>query len=397
MNLKAIFTKKLITPVGTGPLRGKNMNDVKVMENVYIVFDEKIRDITKDAPGVNVLAQASLVTPGFVDCHTHIPFHGFRDGEFVMRSQGKSYVEILKAGGGIHSTVSKVRGASLEDLISFNEPFLLEMLKKGVTTVEGKSGYGLQIEAELKQLKALKKLSESLPISIAITFLGAHAIPKGITPQGYLKSLVENFDKVREFTDTIDIFVDEGAFSIEDARGYLEKARQDGFRLRLHADEIKRTGAALLGVELGAISVDHLLKITEDDIEILARSDTAAVMMPATSFYLGEDYGPARELIDNGAIVALGSDFNPGSNTISDPTLIMHLAVSKLRLTPQEALTAFTLNSAHVLGASHTVGSIQPGKSADMVAWKVPTLEAIPYLPSHSIVDFVVKGGQIVS
>ena len=396
MSLRAIFAKKLVTPQGNGPVRGKEMNAVRVLENVYVVFDEKVRDITKDAPGVNVLAQVELLTPGFVDCHTHIPFYGFRDREFVMRSQGKSYVEILKSGGGIHSTVSKVREATVEELVKFNLPFLKEMAKRGVTCVEGKSGYGLEIESELKQLKALEELRKVAPISISATFLGAHAVPKGRDPMEYLQELASNFDRVKEHTDVVDIFVDEGAYSVKHARWFLTKAKEKGFRIRLHADEIKRTGAALLGVELGAVSVDHLLKITESDIKAIASSQTAAVMMPATSFYLSESYAPARALIDSGAIVALGSDFNPGSNTINDPTLVMHLAVSKLKMTPEEALTAFTLNSAYVLGAAQQVGSIEPGKIADMVAWKVPTLEAIPYLPAHDIVDFTVKNGEML-
>ena len=393
--MKAIFTKKLITPIGKNPLRGKDMNDVKILENVYVVFDEKIIDISVEKPDVWIEAEVDLLTPGFVDCHTHIPFYGYRAKEFVMRSQGAKYVDILKAGGGIHSTVRMVREAELEELVDFNRRFLDEMMKRGVTSLEGKSGYGLEIESELKQLEALKILDEKHPMDIHPTFLGAHAIPSGKDPWEYLEELVGNFDRVREYADTVDIFVDDGVYSIDQAKWYLSKAKEKGFKVRLHADEIRRTKAVVLGVELGATSVDHLLKITDEDIEAIAKSSTTAVMMPTTSFYLGEEYAPARKLIDSGAIVALGSDFNPGSNTIDDPTIVMHLAVSKLKMTPEEALTAFTLNSSHVLGISQATGTVEKGKLADMVGWNVPDLEAIPYLPAHDTVSLVVKRGSI--
>ncbi len=396
MKPRAIFTKKVVTPTGKNYRRGKDMNSLAMYEDVYIVYDEKILDITKEAPGVNVQAQVNLVTPGFVDCHTHIPFYGFRSKEFIMRSQGAKYVDILKAGGGIHYTVSKVREASENDLVDFNVPFIREMMKRGVTRIEGKSGYGLDVENELKQLKALKKIKEKVSVGITPTFLGAHAVPKGKSQEEYLNELAESFDKFKDYTNFVDIFVDDGAYSVENARWYLKKAKEDGFKIRLHADEIARTGAAALGVELGAVSVDHLLKITEEDIKLIASSETVAVMMPSTSFYLGEEYAPARKLIDSGAIVALGSDFNPGSNAINDPTFVFHLAVSKLKMTPEEALTAFTLNSAYVLGVSESEGSVEVGKSANFVVWKVKELEDIPYLPSHDVVDFTVIKGEMI-
>ena len=394
--MKAVFARKLVTPTGKNPRRGEEMNDVKILENVYVLFDEEILDISKEKPGVEVISEVDLLTPGFVDCHTHIPFYGYRAKEFVMRSQGAKYVDILKAGGGIHSTVRMVREAKLEELVDFNTRFLNEMMKRGVTSLEGKSGYGLEIETELKQLRALNVLNEKHPIDIFPTFLGAHALPKDKDPWEYLEKLVENFDRVKEYTNAIDIFIDDGAYSIDQAKWYLSKAKENGFRIRLHADEIKRTGSAILGVELGAVSVDHLLKITNEDIEIIAKSNTTAVMMPTTSFYLGEEYAPARKLIDAGAVVALGSDFNPGSNAINDPTLVMHLAVSKLKMSPEEVLTSFTLNSSHVLGISEKAGTLERGKYADMIGWNVSDLEAIPYLPAHDTVSLTVKKGSIL-
>ena len=393
--MRAIFARRLVTPKGEY-LRGKEMNSVEEMENVYVVFDERIVDVTREKPGVEVVAEVDLLTPGFVDPHTHIPFYGFRDREFVMRAQGAKYVDILKAGGGIHSTVERVRRANEDDLLSFNTRFALEMARRGVTTLEGKSGYGLEMESELKQLRVLRRMNEALDIDIVPTFLGAHAVPKGRDAWEYLEELVMSFGEVKKLASFVDIFVDEGAYTVEQAEWYLKKAKEYGFEIRLHADEIKRTGAARLGVELGARSVDHLLKISDGDVEMIASSDTVALMMPGTSFYLNEGYAPARKLVDAGAIVALGSDFNPGSCAINDPTFIMHLAVSRLKMSPQEALTAFTLNSAYVLNLSREAGSIEEGKRADMVGWSVPTLEAVPYLPAHDTVEIVVKSGKVI-
>ncbi len=391
----AVFAKKLVTPKGKF-LRGKEMRNVKVLESVYVVFNEKIMDITRSSPGVEVIRRVELLTPGFVDPHTHIPFYGYRAKEFVMRSQGAKYIDILKSGGGILYTSRMVRNASVEEMVNFNTQFLNEMLKRGVTTIEGKSGYGLDPENELKQLKVLKQLNKNHPIDILPTFLGAHAVPKGKDQKEFLEEMVGIFDEVKKFTDFIDIFVDAGAFSVDNAEWYLKKAKEKGFYLRLHADEIERTGASVLGVQLGAKSVDHLLKINDEDIKLLSSSNTVCTMMPATSFYLNEGYAPARKLIDSGAIVALASDFNPGSNTINDPTIVMHLAVSKLKMLPEEALTAYTLNSAYILNLSDVLGSVEIGKQADLVGWKVGDIEAIPYLPGHDIVEFVIKKGKIV-
>ena len=393
-----IEADSVVTPVGKEPLRGEKMR-LDILKKVHIVVDNgKIVDITGSDTSYDPLfkLKTKLVLPGLVDPHTHIPFYGYREEEFVMRAQGTSYLEILKKGGGIINTTEKVRKASVGELVSFNRKFLDEMLKKGITTLEGKSGYGLRKEDEIKQLKVLKILNELHPIDVFPTFLGAHAFPKDKMKDEYMEELMDMLDDARKYTDVVDIFCDKGVFTPDIARGFLEKAREMGFKIRMHADEIENVGATKLAVELGAISVDHVLKIQGEDIELLSKSDTIIVLMPGTSYFLNESFARARDLIDSGAIVALASDFNPGSCPINDPSLIMNLAVLKLKMTPEEAIVAYTLNSSAVLGVAHDRGSIEIGKRADLVLYDLPSYNAIPYLPSHDVVRAVVKDGKVV-
>ena len=393
-----IEAENVVTPFGKGPLRRDKMV-LNVLKKVYIVVvDGRIVDITDSDKPYDPLfrLKAKIVLPGFVDPHTHIPFYGYREDEFVMRAQGVSYMEILKKGGGIVNTTEKVRKASIGDLVLFNIKFLDDMLKKGITTIEGKSGYGLRKEDEIKQLKVLKILNKLHSIDIFPTFLGAHAFPKDKTKEEYMEELVKMLDEVREYTDTIDVFCDKGVFTPDIAKRLLEEAKKRGFRIRMHADEIENVGATKLAIELGAVSVDHVLKIGDEEIEKLSKSDVAVVLMPGTSYFLNESFAKARKLIDSGAIVALASDFNPGSCTINDPSLIMNLAVLKLKMTPEEAIIAYTLNSSAVLETAHDRGSIEIGKKADFVLYDLPSYNAIPYLPSHNVVEAVIKNGKVV-
>ncbi len=338
-----------------------------------------------------------LAIPGFVDPHTHIPFHGERSEEFVMRAVGKSYVEILKSGGGIHSTVKKVRKASIDNLVKENKKYLEWMLKSGVTSLECKSGYGLDFENELKQLKAIKKLSEEVPQTLISTFLGAHAVPqKG--EKAYLTELIDMMKVIKSesLAEFVDVFCDEGAFSVEGSFDLLKRAKDMGFKIRVHAEELSSNGFASIAAELGAVSVDHLIKIKDREIPTLEKYGTIALLMPATSFYLKTMYAPARKLIDNGVPVALGSDFNPGSNTFYSPLFVSHLAVNHLGMTPSEALVAQTLNAACVLGIENEVGTIEMGKSADIVILDAPRLEYLSYMPTNEIVKAVFKNGRKV-
>ncbi len=339
-----------------------------------------------------------LAIPGFVDPHTHIPFYGERSEEFALRAAGKSYVEILKSGGGIYSTVKKVRGVSIDALVIENTKYLEWMLKSGVTSLECKSGYGLDFKNELKQLRAIKKLSEKVPQTLISTFLGAHAVPpKG--EKAYFTELIDMMKVIKSesLAEFVDVFCDEGAFSVESSFELLKLAKNMGFKIRAHAEELSSNGFASKAAELGAVSVDHIIKIKDEEISTLKKYGTIALLMPTTSFYLKTAYAPARKLIDNGVPVALGSDFNPGSNTFYSPLFVSHLAVNHLGMTPTEALTAQTLNAACVLGIENEVGTIETGKNADIVILDAPRLEYISYMPTNEIVKAVFKNGKLVT
>jgi len=343
-----------------------------------------------------IVADYLVATPGFIDPHTHIPFYGYRHDEFFMRQAGMDYMEIMKKGGGIVNTTKAVRKASLHDLIEFNLRFAQEMFRKGVVAFEGKSGYGLDTASEIKQLKALEKIEEQGYQKVVKTFLGPHALaPEYEDYESYLNMIIEQMlPEVRKsFEDELyaDIFTEEGVFTAEQSRRYFEKALSLGFKIRLHADEIQDIGGSSLAAEMGANSADHLICIKEDSINKLSNSKTVATLLPGTSFFLGKNFAPARKLIDKGAAVALASDFNPGSCTINDPTVIAHLASSKLKMTPEEILTAMTLNAASAIGLEKDWGTLEGGKFAGIVLWEIPDYRFIPYFPSHSMIHTVIS------
>ncbi|HEY8541428.1 MAG TPA: imidazolonepropionase, partial [Pseudothermotoga sp.] len=308
-----IYAKRLYTSTGKTPKRGCQMSQIEKFENIFIcVEDGKIVEFLSHKPrSTDFLLEGDLVIPGFVDCHTHIPFYGYREQDFLRRVSGLSYSQIHNSGGGIYESVSKLRGATFKELVRFNLNLIRIFLKKGVTTIECKTGYGLDEENELKQLRVIEILKKISPIDIIPTFMGAHAIPKGFDQQDYIDYLIKMLDLVKDKCDFVDIFCDTGAFDIYNSQRYLEAAKEKGFKLRIHANELSNIGAVKIAVQMNSISADHLLKIDDKDIELLSQSNTTAVLMPTTSFYLNETYAPARKLIDNGAAIALGSDFNP--------------------------------------------------------------------------------------
>ncbi len=389
----SIANVKIATPCGNGPTM-----KLTLLKGGISVDKGRIVSVGECLPAIEEInANGVLAIPGFVDPHTHIPFVGERSKEFVLRAQGKSYEEILKNGGGIYSTVEAVRKASVEQLVKSGMKYARWFLKNGVTSFECKSGYGLNEKDEIKQLKAIREMKSKIPQDIVATFLGAHAVP----PQGeeiYLKEITQTLKRLKteELTDFVDVFCDEGAFSVDFSLEFLKRAKEMGFKVRAHAEELSANGFAAMASEIGATSVDHLLKIEDEEIPILAKNKTMAVLMPTTSFFLKTDYAPARKLIDGGVFVALGSDFNPGSNTFYSPFFTVHLAVNHLGMSVEEAVAAHTLNSAYVLGISDDVGSIEVGKKADFVLLDAPSLDFIPYMPTSEIVKFVFKGGRKV-
>ena len=343
-------------------------------------------------------AGGCLVTPGLVDAHTHLVFGGFRQHELADKLRGKTYLEILAAGGGILSTVRATRAASEEELTAKARAALAEMLTCGVTLCEAKSGYGLSTKEELKQLRVVRELQDSQPVELVSTFLGAHAVPPEYKndKDGYVRLICEEMlPKVaREgLAEYCDVFCETGVFTVEESRKILEAGLALGLKAKIHADEIDALGGARLAGKLGAVSAEHLIAVTKQGIESMKRGGTIACLLPATSFYLGAEYAPARSFIEAGVPVALATDYNPGSCPSLNLQLVMNLACLKDRMTPEEVLTAVTLNGAAAVGRAGTHGSLEAGKKADLLIWDAEDLDYICYRFGSNLVRTVIKNG----
>ena len=355
-------------------------------------------------------AEGGTVTPGLIDAHTHLLFAGSREQELVMRQRGAGYLEILEAGGGILSTVAATRAASAEDLAAHGRRWLGQMLAHGTTTIEAKSGYGLDLPTELRLLEVAHELGEEGPIDVLPTWLGAHAVPPEFrgrpeATEAYTRHLLdEQLPGVaaQGRARFADVFCEQGVFSADQSRRILEAAGRYGMGLRLHADELAPSGGAELAAELGALSADHLARPSGEGLAALASAaveghPVVATLLPATTWFLmHDDYAPARELIERGVPVALASDFNPGTSPNASLPLVLTVACLELGLSPSEALAAVTINAAHALGLGDDRGSIEAGRLADLVVWRVPTHRQIPYWVGADLVAAVVKRGHVV-
>lgn len=333
-------------------------------------------------------AAGRLVTPGLVDSHTHLVFAGSREREFDQRCRGKTYQEIAAAGGGILSTVRTLRATSTAELTRQAQGRVDEMVRHGTTTIEIKSGYGLTVHDERRSLDAVRRLRT--PATLVPTFMGAHArIPVDLVVRRMLPNVQARF---------CDVFCEEGAFTLAESRRILTAAKKRGMGLKIHAGEFSDLGGAEMAAELGAVSVDHLMVVGIKGMRAMARAGTVAVLLPATSFFLGgRRYAPARRLIRARVPVALATDFNPGSSMTSNLALVMTIACTQLGMTPAEALTAATINGAHAVGLGDRVGSLEPGKRADVVVWDAPSLEYLPYHFGTNRAAVVVAGGGLVT
>jgi imidazolonepropionase len=357
-------------------------------------------ELEEDA--VVVDAAGKVVLPGLVDPHTHVVFAGSREHELEMKIQGVPYLEILARGGGILDTVRSTRAASREELFRAGEKYLDEMLAQGTTTAEAKSGYGLTLDDELKTLEVARDLQEAHPVDLVPTFLGAHAIPEEYkeNPDDFVELVIsEMLPAVARsgLARFCDVFCEEGVFSVEQTRRILSEAKSLGFELKIHADEMVPLGGAELTAELGATSADHLMVISDHGIEMLAASDTVAVLLPATTFcVMGERYAPARKMIEKGVAVALSSDFNPGSSPVNSLQIVMGIACRQLKMTPAEVVSAVTINAAHAIGCASSVGSIEVGKKADLVVFDAKDYRYLMYRFGTNLVDRVIKSGCIV-
>ncbi len=400
---------QLVTPIGKAPRNGNKMDQLKISEDKEILIEgariSRIGnrgDFSSEASGDTEIidAEGKPVLPGFIDPHTHFVFSGYRAGEFRMRLQGKSYEEIAAEGGGIVSSVRSTRDASAGKLKKEARDRLRSMVRFGVTSVEGKTGYGLDEQTELKQLEVMEELNRKTRIDIFSTFLGAHAIPEEYEGkrEDYLKLVTETVipkaaERGAEFCD---VFCDRGAFTVAESREVLNRGKELGLTPKIHADEIAGTGGAELAAEVGAVSADHLLKASDEGIEAMREKGTIGVLLPITAFSLKEDYARARYMIDSGLPVSLATDLNPGSCYSESIPLLFALATLYMNMTLNETITALTLNAAGAVGRAEELGTLERGKQADMVILDAPDYEHISYHIGVNSVERTIKKGKVI-
>ncbi|MCL2416231.1 MAG: imidazolonepropionase, partial [Defluviitaleaceae bacterium] len=346
-------------------------------------------------------AGGRLATPGLVDSHTHSVFGGFRQHELQAKLAGATYMEILQQGGGILSTVRATRAASHGELLQKTLQLLDDMLAHGTTTVEIKSGYGLDLDTEIKQLRVIEQLQKEHQMDIISTFMGAHAIPHEYSenPNGYADLLInEIIPEISSLNlaEYCDIFCEKAIFSIEQSRKILQAAKAHGFGVKIHADEIIPMGGAALAAELGAISAEHLIEADDYGLEQMSKSGTIAILLPATSFYLGKNFARAQKMIELGIPIAVATDFNPGSSPNYNMQFCLNLAYLKYRMNPAQALCAATLNAAAAIGLSESKGSVEIGKDADIILWDCPDLDFLFYRYGNNQVHKVIKSGCVL-
>lgn len=405
---------QLITMAGAVPRTGDNMNDLGLVENggvaaagqeiIAIGESDKVEGQAPLAEGCLVIdAKGMVVTPGFIDPHTHPVFSMTREKEFEMRTQGKSYMEIAQSGGGIRASVRDLRTTSMGILMEKTKARLDRFLQYGVTTIEAKSGYGLSLESEIKQLKIIRDLNQTHMLDLVPTFLGAHEVPDEYRNhrEKYIDIIINEMlptvtkDNLAEFSD---IFCEEDVFNIEESRKIQRAASGFGLKLKFHADELNSTGGAELAASMKASSADHLVYISDTGIKAMAESGTAAVLLPGTTFSLcGKQYAPARKMIEAGVVVALSTDCNPGSSFSESLSMIISLAALQMKLTAAEAISAVTVNAAYAIDRQDKVGQLKKGFPADITIWNMADYRELPYHYGVNLTAKVIKNGKLVA
>jgi imidazolonepropionase len=407
---------ELVTCSGFAAKRGKEMAELHIIADGAVIIkagkieavgttediEAKLEKDSADLSGFDVIdAQDKAVLPGFVDSHTHFIFGGYRAEEFAWRLRGDSYMQIMQRGGGIVNTVKATQKADANELLQSGIKRLDSMLSFGVTTIECKSGYGLDKDTEIKQLEVINHLAGIHYIDIVPTFLGAHAVPENFKGREdeFIEFMIQEVMPVaaeRQLAQYCDIFCEKNVFSIEQSRRYLSKAKEMGFKLKLHADEIVQLGGAELAAELQATSADHLLQASDEGIRQMAKAGVVATLLPGTAFSLKEPYARGRFIIDSDCAVALATDFNPGSCFTESIPLIFALATLYMGITPEEAVSALTINAAAALDRADAIGSLDAGKQGDLIVLEYPSYKFIPYHIGVSTVEKVVKKGNLV-
>jgi imidazolonepropionase len=412
-DLAVLGCEQLVTCRGRIPKRKETLQDTGVLDKgciasskgkIVFIGDEKSfsQEFRLEKNSVQIDGSGLVGLPGFIDPHTHLPFAGTREEEFVLRLKGYSYRQLAEKGLGIQTTVKATRKASKEELVSLCLSRLDRMLLHGTTTVEGKSGYGLNLEDEIKQLEAMREAGVLHPVDIVPTFMGAHEVPPEYTARknDYIDLLIRTIlpqVKEKKLAEFFDVFCEEGVYSIEETRKLVRAAKEAGLKVRIHADEFSPLGGAELAAEEHASSADHLINIPENGIRKLAQSQTAAILLPAVSFFLMlEKKAPARRLIEEGAIVALATDFNPGSSMTESMLFVLQLAVFTLKMSIEEAIHAVTANAAYALEKHKEVGSLEVGKKMDLVLYEVPNYPTIVYHLGINPIKHVIKNGKLV-
>ena len=414
-DLLIIGASQLLTLRGRAPRRGKSLGQLGIVRDGALLIRDGLIAAVGSRTDVEALPHAAaaqkldlagrVVLPGFVDSHTHLVHAASRAEEYELKIAGASYEEIARKGGGILNSVAKLRAATSESLKKRAHAALREFAAHGTTTLEAKSGYGLDASSELKILSLHKELSAEQALDIVSTFLGAHVVPaefrgKPKAAEQYVSLLVEQLvpDVAgRRLAEFCDVFCDRGAFSLQQTKRVLQAGREHGLAPRIHAEQLSRTGAARLAVQLGAASCDHLEHVNSGDIQTLAKSNTVATLLPGCDFHLGlKKYAPARALIDGGAIVALATDYNPGTSPTLSMPMILSLACTQLRMTPAEAIAAATINGAYALRRDKHVGSLEVGKQADLAIFEVDDYREIPYYFGVNKCRMTIKKGEII-
>ncbi|RLE21514.1 MAG: imidazolonepropionase [Acidobacteria bacterium] len=408
MKTRITNIREIVTPVGSRVAVGADMDKLSVLTHSDIILSdgniESVIPRNQEEQGIKhvIDAEGAVILPAFVDPHTHLVFGGTREDEFNLRIRGKKYMEIARMGGGINSTVRATRSESEDTLFEHAVRNLRDMVAHGTATFEIKSGYGLETETELKQLRVIKRLQESEPVDIKATFLGAHEIPPEY--QGRKKDYVnlvceDMLPAVKEqgIAEYCDIFCETGVFDIDDSRKILNRAKELGFKLRIHADELTPLGGGELAGELGAASADHLVHVTKAGIAKMVQAGVVFVMLPGTTFFLMSDkFAPAGKILEAGGILALSTDFNPGSSYTHSMPMVITIACLRMGLTIEQGINAATLNGAYSLGLQNVTGSIHPGKQADLIFLDAPSYKFLVYNFGVNRIRAVMKKGQFI-